>query len=94
MSFALAQTAAGEAASYIRSQDYSTALDRLMEAQAYLLAIPDSQKDGSVLTFGRNIDAQIKALERRETRAATQSATGLQQIPVTYARPSGATCDE
>lgn len=86
MSFALAQTAFTEAAAAVRSQDYSTALDRLLEAQLYMQAVPDSQKDGAMMTFCRNIDAQIKAIERRESRAIQSTAGGVQKTLVEYER--------
>jgi hypothetical protein len=83
--FTLARTAFAEAAEAFRDRDYTTAIDRLLEAQSYLSAVPDSSSNrGSRVEFGREISTLLAAARERERSAATSSSGGPQVTKLRY----------
>ncbi len=88
--FTDARSAFREAGAAFRSGDYSTAIDRLLEAQSLLAAVPDSRSNaGARLEFGRQLDAlmtQAVARERRSDAAATSG--GIQRSNIQYENPT------
>lgn len=95
MSFTNAQTAFAQAATAFRAKDYTTAIDRLLEAQSYMAAIPDSARTGDTLTFGRELTSLLAAARERERTAGLRQAGGIQTTKVQYVRASrsGSDCE-
>jgi hypothetical protein len=88
MSFASAKTAFEEAAAAFRDRDYTTAIDRLLEAQAYLAAVPDSKSNqGVMLTFRQDVANLLAAARERERTVNMRNAGGIQRAPITYVNP-------
>jgi hypothetical protein len=88
--FTDARAAFREAGAAFRGGYYSTAIDRLLEAQSLLAAVPDSRTNaGARIEFGRQLDAlmaQAVARERRADAAATSG--GIQRSNIEYENPT------
>lgn len=89
MSFENAQTAFAEAAAAFRQSDYTLAIDRLLEAQAYLSAVPDARsRSGPMYAFGREVGVMLDAAREREATAGAR-LTGIQRTKIEYVATTG-----
>lgn len=88
MAITAAQIAAKvtEAVTAAESGDYATAISRLQSAKAFLIALPDTEHDGTKNTWDRGaIDKLIADYRLEQTRAAAASG-GIRQTKVVYRR--------
>jgi hypothetical protein len=89
MSFDLAKTAFSEAAAAFRVKDYSTAIDRCLEAQSYMLTVPDSRTNRGInLQFSREIASLLNGAREQQQVAQVQASGGIRRTLIDYERPT------
>jgi hypothetical protein len=89
MSFDLAKTAFSEAASAFRAKDYSTAIDRCLEAQAYMLTVPDSRTNRGInLQFNREIASLLTGAREQQQVSQVQASGGIRRTLINYEPPT------
>jgi hypothetical protein len=85
--YALAKKLFFEAQALFGSRDYTTSIDRAIQAQLCMAAIPDTSRTGDVLTFWRQLDGLMSSARERERTAAIRASGGPQSTRVVYANP-------
>jgi len=91
MSAADVSTYMAAATTAISAEEWSTAYTKLLSAKAALVALPDSERDGSKIQWDREaIDKLIVEVKEQKAAAASASNTpnGFRRLEVQYADPT------
>jgi len=89
MSLAEIQTLAASASASLAAGDYDAALVAVQRAQALLIGVPDSEKNGEAIRYrDRQLSDLVKSIERGRSRTLAATAAGVQRTKITRARVS------
>lgn len=70
------------ASTSIGTADWDTAETKLMQAQAIMAGVPESQFDGAMMRYRDTIESLLERVNRKVSRAAGVQSTLISMAPV------------